>query len=303
MPIGMRRRGYKQLHAVGGPTVITTFTQSLGSELLANGDFSAWSGDNPTGWSVSGESGSDPAISEVGSGEDHTGVGTGSANWYESSGGFLILAQNVLTNGDYYQIELSPSYVSGAINANDPINTFLETISNAGDVSFTGRAGSTTFQMYTVGTADVTVDTVSIKKITLNTETTFAADGTLQFHFTLPGSPKARQRCGFWYRGNGTLNYWWVYLRRNNGNTAWDVKLDKVVSGTTTTKLNVTGVGTPNALRVVVSGNDHGVYTSDNGGESWTARGSTVTDSDLASNTGLRAIYNNAVTPIELKAS
>ncbi len=38
--------------------------QSLGAELITNGDFSAWTGDNPNSWTVSGESGSDPIVTQ-----------------------------------------------------------------------------------------------------------------------------------------------------------------------------------------------------------------------------------------------
>src|SRR5947208_616842 len=47
----------------------------LGAERLTNGDFANWSGGNPTGWTVSGESGSDPEVSEVGPSKSHGGGG------------------------------------------------------------------------------------------------------------------------------------------------------------------------------------------------------------------------------------
>lgn len=287
-----------------GGLSITSFTQALGSELLTNGDFSAWSGDNPTGWSVSGESGSDPAISEVGSGEDHTGVGTGSANWYKTAGGFLALAQNALTAGRWYEIVPTISLIaSGSLIVNEPTNGIAKTFAVAGEQVMLGRAGATAIQAYIItNPSDATMNGISAREVTLNAELAFAANGTFELYYTLPASPRGGERVELWYRANGDLNHIRAQVIRSDSNSRWDFKLDKVSSGTPTSLLNIATIGTTNAIRVVANGNDHTCFTSSDGGASWTARGTTVTDSTHNTNTGLRAVYNSTITPTRLKA-
>lgn len=48
-------------------------------------DFTLWASDDPVGWAVSGEAGSDPEISEVGQGEGHGGSGKGYCNIFSTS--------------------------------------------------------------------------------------------------------------------------------------------------------------------------------------------------------------------------
>lgn len=296
-----RRRRRQSL----GGLVITSFAQTVGSELLTNGDFSVWTGDNPNSWSISGESGSDPAISEVGSGENHTGTGTGSANWYKTAGGFLVAAQNVLTVGDWYEIVPTISLVaSGSLVINDPTNGLSKTFTVAGEQAMLGRAGATALQAYIItNPSDVTMDGLSVRKVTLNPEYAFAADGTFELHYALPGSPRGGDRVELWYRANGDLNYWKAYAIRSDGNSRWDFKLDSVSAGTATNRILVNTIGTTNAIRVVVSGDDHTCFTSADGGASWTQRDSTVTNSTHNTNTGMRAVHNSTITPIQLKAS
>ncbi|MCL4252075.1 MAG: hypothetical protein KJ065_28255 [Anaerolineae bacterium] len=278
---------------------INTFTQALGSELLVNGDFDAWTGDNPDSWTVEGEAGSDPMITQVDSGG---GVGTGSARLYSSSA-LVYCYQAVLTLGDHYEINTVLSAVTvGQARVMDgngtirPLPTLALTA--AGTYSYFGHASDTLAVVLLNGAGDVVCDSVSVKKLMLNPESAFGADGTFELHFSLPGSPVAGQAAEMMYRANGTLNCWRARVRRDLSNAAWDFILDSVSSGTVTNRLTVTGIGAaPNAIRVVAAGSNHTCYTSTDGGASWTQRGSTVNNSTHSANTGLRAVYSSAVTP------
>lgn len=283
---------------------ILIFNQALGADVVVNGSFTAWTADNPNSWTITGESGSDPAVSEVGTGQDHTGAGTGSANWYRSSGsGFLIAGQNALTSGTWYEVETGISFVTGGpLTVNDAVNGILGQYSATGTYVLNGRAGIATLQAYIVGVSDITVDTISAKPMTLNAQVEFGANGTFELYFTLPGSPKAGQTVRLWYRASDDQNYWVAYVRRNTTNTAWDARLDRVSAGTATNTISVTGVGTPNAMRAIANGNDHTFWTSADGGGSWTQRGGTINNSTHATNTGLRAVYSDGITPTRLRA-
>ena len=88
--------------------------ETLDSEIWSNNSFTAWTGDTPDGWSVTGESGSNPAIHQVGSGEDNTGVGTGSANIYTTTAIIQMDSGASLTSGGLYKCSLTISYNSGS---------------------------------------------------------------------------------------------------------------------------------------------------------------------------------------------
>lgn len=143
-------------------------TPTLGSELLTNGDFSAWTSDDPDGWTVSGESGSDPAMSEVGSGEDHTGPGSGSANYY-STATPMYMHQSPSTVGAWYQHE---SVVSYALNSNLGWRWgFIgnHALGNGTNVD-TDRASSAQFTLIRQSLpVDTTLDSISLKQLTLST--------------------------------------------------------------------------------------------------------------------------------------
>lgn len=295
-----RRRNALLSQGGGGPTVITTFTQSLGAELLTNpGNPFSFSGDDPVGWTIFGESGSDPAISEVGADGN---PGTGAIHFLQSSG-TMYAGQSVLSTGSYYEVDANLTVVtSGQPRVSDAAATIQPVaVIQQAHSNYLGRAGDPSFRITSrvVGT-DYVITGTSCKLITLNAEHASVADGTFEFRFTLPGSPKALEAAQLWYRANGSDNFWRAQVRRNQTNTAWDFLIDSIVSGAATNRLTVTGVGTPNALRVIASGNDHTGYTSNDGGSNWTPRGTTVTNSTHATNTGVRAVYNSAVTPVKI---
>lgn len=144
------------------------FPDTLGAELLTNGSFAAWTGDNPTGWTVGGESGSDPEVSEVGASETHGGTGTGAANLYSSLSANLTLSQNVLTVNQRYQLTLVISaQAAGAVRLYSG-GVALSPLLQAPDTyvyTFTARATDVT--LLTAGAVDVTLDSVSVKAVAL----------------------------------------------------------------------------------------------------------------------------------------
>jgi hypothetical protein len=72
----------------------------LGAELVTNGDFSAWTNDNPDGWEVSTEN------ENVYVTQDEDGAK------FVSDGGYINLAQNVLTLNHPHLIEVEVSSVT-----------------------------------------------------------------------------------------------------------------------------------------------------------------------------------------------
>ena len=259
-------------------------TNAYGAELLTNGDFSAWTGGDPTGWTVVGESGSDPAISESAPGG---GAGNGAAKWnMTATGTALQLRQTVYNTGDYYETAGSmTAYTSGRLDIvyGATGGTPLPALSSARAVRLLNRAADPELRMQTGGATPRvwTIDDFSVKKLTPSTQKTAAsADMDVIALYTLPASPVAGD--SFWLVGRissfSSGNYWLVYLDYTG--TQWNVTLYSVASHTRTSQKSATNVGTTNALRFYANGTTIRIYTSSNSGTNWTQR-----DTDLTSAT------------------
>lgn len=144
--------------------------ETLGSELVTNGDFSAWTGDNPDSWGVHGESLPNVEISEVGSGEAHGGTGTGSLNFYTTGGNLWINQDGIFTRGKLYKIVVDVSQLSaGTLYIYVSGLGVAASITSAGTYTLYYRwpVSSTSF-IIDKGTTplDATIDSVSVKEVT-----------------------------------------------------------------------------------------------------------------------------------------
>lgn len=138
--------------------------ESLGDELLVNPSFDDWAGGNPDNWPVTGESGSDPEVSEVGAALLHGGGGTGNCNLYTTSAA-LSISQAVLTSGTRYKVVLVIGAVDGTggvvIKNNGAAVSAVYHTAGTKTVYFT--AAATDFTIETDGAANVTLDSASAK--------------------------------------------------------------------------------------------------------------------------------------------
>jgi len=166
--------------------------------------------------------------------------------------------------------------------------------------------GATPFwATFASGNCDYTIDSVSLKRLTLNAALTAALNNTITHKFVLPASPVAGQEIHVLYRiaaaGEEFLNCWDLYLRRNDANNAWSVRLDRISAGTRTNLpgATVADVGNPDALRIVTSGNDHTVYTG--AADTYTQRGTTQTNSTHNTATGLNTVASSGFTQTSLE--
>ena len=160
------------------------------AELVTNGDFSAWTADDPDGWTVAGEVGVDPEISEVGTGEGHGGVGTGMCNIYTSDGTAVQMVSSLISIvvGRKYQVSITVDTVTtGKIGVGETAgNQWAERVFNSGDVginTFTFVATQTTCEItireFGLGT-DITFDNVSIKLCAIEDSSGNDHDGLAQ---------------------------------------------------------------------------------------------------------------------------
>ena len=286
--------------------IITDFTQSLGAELLTNGDFSAWTGDNPDGWTVEGETAPDPEVTERDPNQGHADTKTvgGAANFYSSATNYAPrMSQAPATVGLWYEVAAEKTAsVASYPYFSYPFGPGWKAFPTK--LRASGRAMNT---LLIIGphTApiDFTLDNISVKRIMLNTQQTMPANAIIDFTYILPGVPASWDNLFLFYRVSDVsldIGYscWQIHLQRNFINTAWYLYLDSVNAGTVTNRVAVTGVGSPTTIRVICDGTKHNCYTLE--GTTWTKRGTEVDVSWNDSATGLNTIYCSGMTPTKL---
>lgn len=139
--------------------------ETLGSELLTNGTFATWSSDNPSSWTVTGESGSNPRVSQVAPEYGNGGGGTGAANLYSTSA-TVSITQSPLTVGTTYRMTISITNVTtgviGVYNGATRIGAYGE----VGEFTEYFVAGATSLIIQNdTAACNVTIDTVSVRAV------------------------------------------------------------------------------------------------------------------------------------------
>ena len=148
--------------------VLTAPTVTLGAELLTNpgGPFT-FTGDDPDGWTVIGESGSDPMVSEVATGEAHADAPTPGGehcNIY-TTGAYISISQDIATVGLWYLAEIIiDTYTDGALKFETGVTRVGANIT--ADKASTFRAADTNVRVTRSGSADITVASASLKRLT-----------------------------------------------------------------------------------------------------------------------------------------
>jgi hypothetical protein len=269
-------------------------TPTLGAELLTNGDFSAWTGDDPDGWTVGGEVGADPEVCEVGVGESHAncgGAGTGYANLYTSAtANQPTLTQSVLTVNKWYFGEMvadtivsgRPQLLVGGVGKDTTIPATVY-------VSAWAQSTSVVLRTFINTPADATIESVSVKELTLNTlfssVETSTADVVAQVELDT-----IVDRCasGMVLNLDDVDNPQNFVLAYHNGTRA---KLVKCVAGTNTTVIEaVTAYAAGANLVVVKDGTSYALYYNN----AQVGATSTISDAGIISNTlhGMFSTYS-----------
>ncbi len=171
------------------------YTEPPGPELVTNGDFSAWTADDPDGWLVIGEVGADPEVTERASGNlngDPVGAG-GACNMFSSATGSAPRIQQViLTLGETYEaVVVVSAYGSGILRSNQLgfVDGQSADITAVGTLRHQFVATSTTYRIRQSGASgDFTIASVSVRKVgeldALLTSTTWGANGGVVFNGT-----------------------------------------------------------------------------------------------------------------------
>lgn len=275
--------------------------QSLGSELVANGNFSAWTADNPSSWSVIGEAGTS-AIHQVGTGEDHTGVGTGMCNIYKSDANFPQIRQTILTVGSYYEMSvLIDKATSGTMALKDTssgaggMNLVLTA---AGQKRTNGYAGATSIALsVSTNPGDFTMDNASVKLMTLNTQLVApSANMRISQFYTLPASPV--QGDSIWLMPRisdfAAGNFWLVLLEYTGAQ--WNITLYSAASHVLTSRTSAANIGATNGMRINMNGDLLDLQTTADSGGVWTTRGTQVNNALYNTATGVNVLASSSFT-------
>lgn len=138
----------------------------LQENLILNGDFSAWTGDNPDDWTVVGEVGADPEVCQVAPNQGHAacgGAGVGACNIYTTLNNVYI-RQNILTIGKIYLIEIEiTEAIAGSITVIMGSTGNTTVLSTEGIHRFVRICDGTDGQFFiSTINADITIDNVSV---------------------------------------------------------------------------------------------------------------------------------------------
>lgn len=140
-------------------------SDTLGAELVTNGNFASWTADNPNSWTVTGEVASDPYVNEVAADQLAGGAGTGACNFYSTSAAVSI-AQTILTVGTTYRVSLdisASSEATGYIGVYNGSTLISPRYHLTGSYLFYFNATGTSFKIESTGVVNMTIDNVSVK--------------------------------------------------------------------------------------------------------------------------------------------
>ena len=143
----------------------------IGSELLTNGDFSAWTADDPDGWTEANESSPNREVTERDSGQLYAGTNVvgGSMNVFDddSAGPVIGVSQSGLTPaGDTFRLLSDISAISGSVQVHEA-GGVKATYNSTGLKSLDYIALFSSTIGYQMGgiSGDATIDDSSLKKI------------------------------------------------------------------------------------------------------------------------------------------
>lgn len=265
---------------------LTSFNQTLGSNIVNNGTFTT----DTTGWSTAG-------------GVDVFEATGGRAHVVESAAATTGFNQTVtVVAGTLYMLSLDFEVVSGTLRV-DYITAGLQiqALTGSGTVNrlFVATVDAMILQFRSLATpSEFYIDNVAVQPVTMSAVQTTLANATSEVIFAQEASPELNDQVSLVYRRVDADDYWLVNLRYTLA-AQWDIVHQKVVSGVVTTLQTGSNVGTGiTGLRVIANGNNHTIYSQSAG--VWSIVGSMQTDAANNTGTGLTALYTPGMTPSRL---
>lgn len=285
--------------------IVTVPNQSLGSELWVNGaNPILFTADNPNSWTIQGEVGADPEVTERDPNQVHAASKTtgGAANFFSSATANQPRAlEIILTSGEYYETDVTVSaFASGSCKIGDANAGTANTIGSAIRAIGLFRGTTTVAQINGQGGAphNFTLVPISYKAITRNAQVTApSANMLISQYYALPVSPVTGQSLWLPVRISDFAagNYLLAFLTWTG--SQWNITFYTVASHTrTVTAAAATNIGTTNGIRVNLQGDLIDLSTTADNGANWTPRGTQVTSALYNTATGYNVIASSAFT-------
>ncbi|MFW9872361.1 MAG: hypothetical protein ACFFG0_04605 [Candidatus Thorarchaeota archaeon] len=166
--------------------------ETLGSELVVNGNFTNWTGDDPDNWTIAAEDANNYI----------TEAGGGGAAQLVSDGSSMYMSQSILTEGKLYKYSINVSAITGTIKVQ--FGSFANTISSTGvHTGYKVAKGSSVFFVSrNSGACDATFDDVSVKEVTDP-----PSDVGIRIYSTRTGSTQNYTSVSGSFDENDTLTY------------------------------------------------------------------------------------------------
>lgn len=251
----------------------------LGAELLTNGNFSAWSGDNPTGWTIFGTE----------TGAAYVTESAGRAR-IVSAGDTMGILQRPFVAGTWYALSIDVVSITGALRVIEsgtatPLAADLAAAGTRNIVARGNGTGSLLIYRWTTP-VDAIIDNVSLKPITL-------ASMFLTRDYTTHATTKARAtviagtRAGVVANLDSATSPANFVIASHDGTTA---RLTKCVGGTYTELISTTVAYSAGAfveIRRLAGTNTYQLWY--NGSQVGTNQ--TISDAGIVSNT-LHGLFN-----------
>jgi hypothetical protein len=163
---------------VGVVSSMVVSQATTGSELVVNGNFAAWTGDNPDGWTLDGAEDANNYVTQSPTGKAKIVM--------DATGGVFraIKQTSILTTGKWYAASLVVSnYVSGQYCIFDPIGGYITNFNSAGTATGTFCAGCSEFWIFKSAPTggEMSIDDVSCKELTLATLFRYPLPATIPY--------------------------------------------------------------------------------------------------------------------------
>jgi len=151
------------------------YESALGSELVANGNFTSWTGDNPDSWNVYFEDANNYVTED-----------SGKCRIVSDNSAAIQITQAVLQQSAFYFTSIDVTDVTSGALGLYLCGTAVKTLNSVTTYSLYKQAGTsgTSIAIARSGSCDITIDNVSVKQITNaalangTTYKTYSASGT-----------------------------------------------------------------------------------------------------------------------------
>lgn len=298
---------------IPGLVRVTSSSQSLGSDLVVNGNMET--GSPPSSWTPNASASVSAAADERtgGSGTQSLQlirVSSGS-NYVQNS---ATVTQHKIYQGSCWLKNVDASVGVGVFSNGDTAGFYGGT---GGSGYYSGTAWIKTKRLWRNTTAGVNIriwintgadgqsgkaDDIEVKEVTVNTPITMPADAQTRTLFPLPASPVAGERICLISRLNAVgeefYNCFSLEYIRNNANSDWDLVFCRYSTGTRTIISTTTGVGAKSGLSLIQRGNTHQVFARNNSTGVWNQAGSGFTDANFNTATLCNVIATDGFTSI-----